>query len=59
MNVQYGMRLRPFGPETAPMQGLLGWMDTDKVETGYWSVLWYDRILTEQETARYDLEAMN
>ena len=35
------------------MRGLKDWQDT---EGRYYSVLWYDRELTEQEVKDYELE---
>lgn len=56
----YGMRLRPAGPGCQPMRGLI---NVDYVQNEiseprrtYWSILAYDRPLTEQECRDYDLD---
>ena len=51
---RYGMRLRGFAPMCQPMKGLLDAED-DK-EGRYWSLLLYDRKLTEKEVRDYELD---
>lgn len=51
----YGMKMRPFGIGCQPMSGLTGTMIADKRKTGYWSVIYYDRELTEEEIEKYEL----
>lgn len=50
---KYGMKMRGFSIGCQPMRGLKDWQDT---EGRYYSVLWYDRELTEQEVKDYELE---
>lgn len=38
------------------MQGLQRWQDTDRNLTGYWSILVYDRLLTDEEIKQYSLD---
>lgn len=52
---KYGMRLRAYSPGAQP-RGVIHWEDSNKNETGYWSIIVYDRALTESEIADYDLE---
>lgn len=52
---KYGMRLRPVGIGTQP-NGLIKFEDSDKIKTGYWSNIWYERKLTPEETWRYELD---
>ena len=49
----YGMRLRGFSPGCQPMQGLI---EAEYDESGeYYSLLTYDRKLTEKEIHDYEL----
>lgn len=52
---KYGMRLRPYGIGCQP-KGTKEWQDVDKLATGYWSYIYYDRELTAEEIYRYDLD---
>lgn len=52
----YGMRLRGFAPGCQPMKGLIDWKDLDEEKCGYYSLLYYDRKLTEQEVRDYELD---
>lgn len=54
MRYRYGMILRGFSIGCQPMGGLVDWQDDGSGE--YWSILWYDRKLTEQECSDYSLE---
>lgn len=55
MKFIYGMKLRGFSIGAQP-SGVIEWEDTEKEKTGYWSIITYDRELTEEETKKYDLE---
>lgn len=52
---KYGMKLRGFSIGCQP-SGVIEWMDVDKKETGYYSIIIYDRELTDEEIRKYDLE---
>lgn len=52
----YGMRLRPFGVGSQPMDGLQEVKAADKAKTGYWSRLKYIRELTDKELIEYELD---
>lgn len=52
---KYGMRLRGFSIGCQPMMGLNEWKDTDGK---YYSILWYNRELTEQEVKEYELDRL-
>lgn len=52
----YGMRLRGFAPGCQPMAGLVEWRDTDGVK--YYSILTYNRELTDAELDDYDLDLL-
>lgn len=54
---RYGMRLRPFSIGCQPMKGLKEWQDD--VTGKYWSILTYDRPLTEEEIESYELDDLN
>lgn len=50
------MRLRPFAPLCQPMKGLVS---TDTDPSGkYWTILTYDRKLTEKEVEDYELDEL-
>ena len=51
----YGMKMRPFGIGCQPMDGITGTMIVDKKTKGYYSVVYYDRELTEEEIEKYEL----
>ncbi len=53
MLFRYGMRLRGFSLGCQPTKGLMDWKDTGGK---YWSVLTYDRPLTQKECDTYDLD---
>ena len=50
----YGMKLRGFSIGTQP-SGVKEWEDSDKIKTGFYSIIKYDRELTAEEISRYDL----
>lgn len=50
----YGMRLRGFSIGCQPMEGLID--SADSQDKRWYSYLWYDRQLTEQEVREYDLD---
>ena len=52
---KYGMILRGFSIGCQPMNGLIDWQDSDRAATGYWSVLTYQRKLTDDEQKSYSL----
>lgn len=52
---KYGMKLRPAGIGCQP-KGFIDIEDVNKNETGYWSIVEYDRKLTEEETKHYSME---
>lgn len=53
MRYVYGMRLRPAGPGCQP-KGMLNYADDPNGK--YWSILTYDRPLTDDECRNYDLD---
>jgi len=55
MKFRYGMKLRGFSPGAQP-RGVVEWEDANKQETGFWSIVVYDRELTEAEINNYDVE---
>ena len=54
MKYKYGMRLRGFSIGCQPMNGLIDAQDDGSGE--YWSILWYNRKLTEEEERSYELD---
>ena len=50
---KYGMKERGFSIGCQPMRGLKDWQDSDG---RYYSILSYDRELTEREVNDYELE---
>lgn len=54
MVYKYGLRLRGVSIGTQP-QGFIAYEDSNKSETGYWSFVFYDRKLTEDEIQKYDM----
>lgn len=52
---KYGMKLRPAGIGCQP-KGFIDIEDVNKNETGYWSIVEYDRKLTEEELNHYSME---
>ena len=55
---KYGMRLRPAGIGCQP-KGFIDIEDVNKNETGYWSIVEYDRKLTKEEMNHYSMELIN
>lgn len=60
---EYGMRLRGFSPGAQPMKGLLAAHPVQYVQyprgygkRKYWSVLTYNRQLTDKEMQNYELD---
>ena len=51
---KYGMRLRGYSIGAQPAKGLIDHDDDPMQE--YWSLLWYDRPLTDQEMKHYDID---
>ena len=59
MMYAYGMRLRPRQPLAQP-NDYIDWLDFDdrrKLSSGdeVWSILWYNRELTDREIYNYEL----
>ncbi len=52
---RYGMRLRGYSIGCQP-SGVKYFQDADKKETGYWNYIYYDRLLTDEELMKYDLD---
>lgn len=50
---KYGMRNRGFAPMCQPMSGLISAQDGDRE---YYSYLYYERRLTDEETKEYELD---
>ena len=50
---KYGMRNRGFAPMCQPMFGLISAQDGDRE---YYSYLYYERRLTDEETKEYELD---
>ena len=53
-NYVYGMKYRPAGPGCQPKDGLV--FIGKSMDKKYYSILYYDRKLTEEETRDYELE---
>lgn len=49
---KYGMRLRGASPGAQPKD----FKRFDESDSRYWNVLYYDRILTDEETYHYSLD---
>ena len=52
---KYGMKLRPAGIGCQP-NGFIDIEDVNKEETGYWSIVEYNRELTKEELKHYSME---
>ena len=52
---KYGLRLRPAGINCQP-DGFINIEDVNKEETGYWSIVEYNRKLTKKELEHYSME---
>lgn len=52
---KYGMKHRGYSIGCQP-SGVIKHQDTDKNKTGYWSIIYYDTKLTEEQETRYELE---
>lgn len=55
MLYKYGMKARGFSIGCQP-GGVKYYEDADKLETGYWNYIYYDRELTEEEMKKYELK---
>ncbi len=53
--VKYGMKHRGYSIGCQP-SGVIKAEDTDKNKTGYWSYIWYENKLTDEQIQRYELE---
>ena len=54
---KYGMRLRGAAPGAQPKKGLCEIKDDPNGK--YWSILLYDRLLTEKELEDYELDLIS
>lgn len=52
---KYGMKARGFSIGCQP-GGVKNYEDVSKLETGYWSYIYYDRKLTDEELQKYELK---
>lgn len=52
---KYGMRLRGYSMGCQP-SGVIKHEDFSNKDNGYWSYIYYDRKLTDEEVKRYDLD---
>lgn len=52
---KYGMRLRPLGLGCQPSRWCK-YDDSNKEESGYYSFVWYERKLTDEEVKRFELD---
>lgn len=52
---KYGMRLRGYSMGTQP-RGVEKWEDADKDKDGYWSYIYYEEKLTDEQVENYDLD---
>lgn len=52
---KYGMRLRPYGIGCQP-KGVVMWNDDETVKERYWTVIYYEKPLTEAQCFSYDLD---
>lgn len=57
MIYKYGMRLRGFSPGCQPMKGLL--KAEDSTDSRYYSILRYNRKLTNEELRDYELDLIS
>ena len=55
MLYKYGMRARGFSIGCQPA-GVERHEDTNKLKTGYWSYIYYNRPLTDEEIQYYELK---
>lgn len=53
----YGMRMRPFGPGCQPKGAELV-VDFDGKAGKFWSIISYNRLLTDEEVRGYGLEML-
>lgn len=51
----YGMRYRGCSIGTQPIMGMMGFQDVDKETSGYYSIVYYKRSLTNDEIRDYEL----
>ena len=56
MGYYYGMRVRPFGIGCQPMKGLVACVSDEVVVKGYWDIVEYDRMLTDEECEHYGMD---
>ena len=54
----YGMRLRGFSPGAQPKAGLLYAIDPTFTYRRYWSIVFYDHELSEEECRQYSLDLL-
>lgn len=59
MEYKYKMTQRGFSLGAQPKLGLISWIDSDNPELdGFYSIIVYNRPLTEEEVNNYELEAI-
>ena len=57
MIYKYGMKHRGVGIGCQP-SGFTHYEDVDKSKTGFWSFVYYNRELSEDEISKYELELL-
>jgi hypothetical protein len=55
MRYYYGMKYRGCSIGTQPSMGMMGYQDVDKETSGYYSIVYYDRPLSDDEIRDYEL----
>lgn len=58
MIYKYGMKERGFSIGCQPT-GVKHFENADKLTTGYWSYIYYDRELTDEEIDKYELQLLD
>lgn len=53
--IKYGMKHRGYSIGCQP-SGVIKVEDSDKNKTGYWSFIYYENKLTEEQILKYELE---
>ena len=54
---KYRMRLREFGIGCQP-KGFKDFEYCDKIQTGYWSYVWYSEKLSEEDASRFSMDLL-
>ena len=55
MMFKYGLRLRPVGMGCQPPR-FRKYEDTNKDKTGYWSFVWYEYRLSDEDLSKYEMD---